>query len=72
MTNKDSAILRLKGTEATASELGVPSEVLSRLARAGLVRAVGIKPNAKGRPGRIYKLTREGSTLARKLERAKA
>ena len=69
---KDKAILGLKGREATAAELGVTSETMSRIVKTGLARVSGDRRAANGRPARLFKLTREGATLARKLERKAA
>lgn len=66
---KDKAILGLKGREATAAELGVTSGTMTRAVNAGLARIAGNRKASHGRPARLFKLTREGAMLARKLER---
>ncbi len=66
---KDKALLALKEQgEATAAEIDVPSSQLTRLAKQGLVRSVRlVSAGNGGRKANVYKLTREGAVLARKV-----
>lgn len=72
MSHRNHALVALKGKEATARELGVESSELSRARREGLVRKLREVKAGSARPAAVYKLTADGSKLARKLEREAA